>query len=140
MSDTPNPKIVKCPEPFRPLFAQAESIMENFFTDMQRKPAEGDIQISGVRYLLMRTDSLSIELQEELRKTFGDEVFEYGIRVNTHHKASPSHHQTIYDYESKGGRGREDFEHLCDEVEQRLRIGQKVTKKVSARPPRVRPS
>jgi son of sevenless-like protein len=72
MSDEAQTKIVKCPEPFTPLFAAAEGIMESFFTDLDRDPERGDIQISGVRYLLMRTESLAIELQEELRKTFGD--------------------------------------------------------------------
>jgi son of sevenless-like protein len=63
---------VKCPEAFTPLFAEAEQIMGTFFSDLQRNPERGDIQISGVRYLLMRTDCLAIELQAELRKTFGE--------------------------------------------------------------------
>jgi len=66
------PTLVRCPEPFEPLFAQAESDMAKFFTGLDRKPEQGEIKISGVRYLLMRTDSLAIELQEELRKTFGE--------------------------------------------------------------------
>lgn len=64
--------VVSCPPPFEPLFVQAEQTMASFFGDMQRTPERGDIQISGVRYLLMRTDSLAIELNEELRKTFGE--------------------------------------------------------------------
>ena len=72
MSDTPETKIVKCPEQFAPLFAEAEKIMDTFFADIKRIPEQGDIQISGVRYLLMRTDSIAIELHEELRKTFGE--------------------------------------------------------------------
>ncbi|MDD5308644.1 MAG: XylR N-terminal domain-containing protein [Deltaproteobacteria bacterium] len=64
--------VVKCPEPFVPLFSAAEKIMESFFADLKRDPAKGDIEISGVRYLLVRTDSLAIELHEELRKTFGE--------------------------------------------------------------------
>jgi len=66
------PTLVKCPEPFSPLFAKAEEIMEDFFGGMNRDPRQGQIHISGVRYLLMRTDSISLELHEELRKTFGD--------------------------------------------------------------------
>ena len=62
MSDEAKTRIVKCPEPFTPLFAAAEDIMDGFFTDLDRDPARGDIQISGVRYLLMRTESLAIEL------------------------------------------------------------------------------
>jgi son of sevenless-like protein len=66
------PKLVSCPDPFAPLFAAAEGAMEGFFDDFERRPEQGEIDISGVRYLLMRTDSLAIELHEELRKTFGD--------------------------------------------------------------------
>jgi predicted hydrocarbon binding protein len=65
-------KVVKCPESFAPLFAQAEQIMQGFFSDLERTPERGQIHIQGVRYMLMRTDSMSIELQEELRKTFGE--------------------------------------------------------------------
>ncbi|KIG11761.1 Transcriptional regulator [Enhygromyxa salina] len=64
--------VVKCPESFTPLFAQAEQIMQSFFADIERNPERGQIHIQGVRYMLMRTDSMSIELQEELRKTFGE--------------------------------------------------------------------
>ncbi|PRQ06197.1 XylR N-terminal domain-containing protein [Enhygromyxa salina] len=64
--------VVKCPEPLAPLFAQAEQIMQGFFTDLERVPERGQIHIQGVRYMLMRTDSMAIELQEELRKTFGE--------------------------------------------------------------------
>ncbi len=66
------PKVVRCPEPLAPLFGQAEKIMDKFFASMERNPEQGQIKISGVRYMMMRTDSMSIELQEELRKTFGE--------------------------------------------------------------------
>lgn len=72
MSESRRPRLVKCPEPFEPLFAEAEGIMQSFFGELVRTPEEGRITVSDVRYLLMRTDSLSLELQEELRKTFGE--------------------------------------------------------------------
>ncbi|MBI5490582.1 MAG: XylR N-terminal domain-containing protein [Deltaproteobacteria bacterium] len=72
MADAPRPKLVSCPEPFAPLFGAAEGVMARFFGELERAPERGEIKISGVRYLLMRTDSLAIELQEELRKTFGE--------------------------------------------------------------------
>jgi son of sevenless-like protein len=72
MEAKPETKLVKCPEPFAPLFSEAEKIMESFFGGLVQDPEHGDIKISGVRYLLMRTESLAIELHEELRKTFGD--------------------------------------------------------------------
>jgi son of sevenless-like protein len=65
-------KVVRCPDALGPLFTQAESIMDGFFADMMREPEAGQIRIQGVRYMLMRTDSMAIELQEELRKTFGE--------------------------------------------------------------------
>ena len=46
--------------------------MEDFFGDLQREPERGQIRSHGVRYMLMRTDSMSIELHAELRKTFGE--------------------------------------------------------------------
>lgn len=65
-------KTVTCPAQLRPLFLEAESIMDGFFADISREPDKGQLHIQGVRYMLMRTDSMSIELHEELRKTFGD--------------------------------------------------------------------
>lgn len=72
MSENKKPTLVRCPEPFEPLFAAAEESMGTFFTGLDRKPEKGEITISGERYLLMRAESLAIELQEELRKTFGE--------------------------------------------------------------------
>ncbi len=72
MSEEPQTKLVRCPEPFTPLFAAAEKIMGDFFCGMRQRPERGEIHISEVRYLLMRTESLAIELHEELRKTFGE--------------------------------------------------------------------
>ena len=46
--------------------------MKGFFERVVRNPESGDIQISDVRYLMMRTESLAIELQSELKKTFGE--------------------------------------------------------------------
>lgn len=66
------PKVVRCPEPMAPLFVQAEQIMGQFFADFHRNPEHGEIVIAGSRYLLMRVESFSIELHEELRKTFGE--------------------------------------------------------------------
>ena len=72
MSDAPKPSLVQCPPALAHLFAKAEDIMGAFFARTERRPEAGEITISDTRYLLVRTDSLSIELQEELRKTFGE--------------------------------------------------------------------
>ncbi|MCU0722412.1 MAG: XylR N-terminal domain-containing protein [Planctomycetes bacterium] len=72
MGENRKPEIVRCPEPFAPLFMQAEDIMGQFFGKLQRIPSEGKITIENVRYILIRAESMAIELHEELRKTFGE--------------------------------------------------------------------
>ncbi len=67
-----------------------------------------------------RRERITEEVESVLRKTFGKLVFDAGVRINTHHKASPSHGQTIFEYEPPAGRGRQDFEALCDEFERRM--------------------
>jgi chromosome partitioning protein len=75
-------------------------------------------------YLLTLYDTrerITREVEEILRGTFGDLVFPEPVRINTRHKASPSHRQTIFEFEGKGGRGRKDYEQVVDEVLRRLR-------------------
>jgi chromosome partitioning protein len=105
-------------------------------------------RIEVLGYLLTMIDKrerITEEVENMLRSTFGARVFPNGVRVNTHHKASPSFRQTIYEYEGAGGKGREDFEQVCDEVESRL--GWPVTPRTksgkdaprSVRPASIRP-
>jgi chromosome partitioning protein len=70
--------------------------------------------------MLDRRERITGEVEELLRTRFGELVFETSIRINTHHKASPSHRQTIFQYEGRTGRGRQDYEQLTDEVLRRL--------------------
>jgi uncharacterized protein len=72
MSDERDTRVVRCPAPFVPLFQEAERIMEGFFGELKREPEKGQLSVGGARYVLMRADSFSFELHEELRKTFGD--------------------------------------------------------------------
>ncbi|MCU0690812.1 MAG: ParA family protein [Polyangiaceae bacterium] len=89
--------------------------------DAVRTQVGADAEVLGyVLTMIDRRERITDEVETMLRKTFAELVFPHGIRVNTHHKASPSHRQTIFDYEPRGGRGREDFERLCDEVDRRL--------------------
>jgi chromosome partitioning protein len=74
-------------------------------------------------YLLTQIDRrerITNEIEGLLKRRFNDLVFSSAIRINTHHKASPSHRKTIYQYEGKGGKGRQDYETLTDEVIVRL--------------------
>jgi chromosome partitioning protein len=80
-------------------------------------------QCNVLGYLLTmvdRRERITTEVEAILRRTFGPLVFPAPIRVNTHHKVSPSHHQTIFEFESTGGRGRSDYEQLTDEVLARM--------------------
>lgn len=69
---------------------------------------------------LDRRERITQEVEELLKRRFGDLVFKTTIRVNTHHKASPSHRKTIYQYEGKSGKGRQDYDWLTEEVIERL--------------------
>jgi len=67
-----------------------------------------------------RRERVTEEVEAMVRGAFGERVFPGIIRVNTRHKASPSHRQTIFEYEGARGKGREDYEALTREVERRL--------------------
>jgi predicted hydrocarbon binding protein len=71
MTEQRKPKLVRCPEPFEPLFVAAEDAMAQFFTNLERRPEEGEITISGVRYLLVRAASMSIQFRHELASIYG---------------------------------------------------------------------
>ena len=63
-----------------------------------------------------RRESITADVEALLRRTFGPLVFDGVIRTDTRHKASPSHRKTIFEYEGPRGRGRQDYDKLCDEV------------------------
>jgi chromosome partitioning protein len=84
-------------------------------------------QLEILGYLLSmydRRERITFEVEQTLRNHFGELVFKHPIRVNTHHKASPAHKQTIFQYESASGRGIEDFNNLTSEVLERLQMPQ----------------
>ncbi len=76
-------------------------------------------------YLLTMYDkreAITSEVEGILRRTFGELVFPQPARVDTRHKASPSHKQTIFEFEGPSGRGRMDYAALVEEVLRRLRL------------------
>jgi chromosome partitioning protein len=68
-----------------------------------------------------RRERITLEVEQILRRTFGEQVLPTPIRINTRHKAAPSHRQTIYEFEGKNGKGVRDYEALVDEVLRRQR-------------------
>jgi chromosome partitioning protein len=69
-----------------------------------------------------RRERITAEVEEMLRRNFGDAVLSRPIRVDTRHKAAPSHHKTIFEHAPESSRGRQDYEWLAGEVERRLRV------------------
>jgi chromosome partitioning protein len=67
-----------------------------------------------------RRERITAEVEAILRKKFGEQMFASPIRVNTRHKAAPSHRKTIFEFEGKSGKGRADYEKLVDDVLERL--------------------
>src|SRR5437870_1420920 len=67
-----------------------------------------------------RRERITLEVEQLLRRRFGDAVFARPIRIDTRHKAAPSHRQTIFEFEPAGAKGRADYEWLAAEVERRL--------------------
>ncbi len=77
-----------------------------------------------------RRERITAEIEGILRRKFGAALFEHPIRVNTRHKASPSHKKTIYEFEGKSGKGRIDYEHLVDGVLERLEAKARLAERV----------
>ena len=73
-----------------------------------------------------RRERITTEVEALLRKRFGTAVFEKPIRIDTRHKAAPSHRKTIFDYQGAAGRGRQDYEWLAGDVERRLGVADKL--------------
>jgi predicted hydrocarbon binding protein len=65
------PKCVKCPEPFEPLFVQAEENMAMLFSRLDRQPERGEISVSGERYVLARAVTFSVQFKEILEQEYG---------------------------------------------------------------------
>jgi chromosome partitioning protein len=89
--------------------------------DRLRERAGARAEMLG--YLLTmfdRRERITLEVEQLLRRRFGDAVFRTPIRINTHHKSAPSHRHTIFEHEPTGGRGREDYDALANEVLARL--------------------
>ena len=89
-----------------------------------------------------RRERITLEVERILRRTFGESVMPTPIRINTRHKAAPSHRQTIYEFEPAHGKGVRDYEKLVDEVLRRSARSSRrlVTKKEGGPRGDVRPS
>jgi chromosome partitioning protein len=89
-----------------------------------QKRLNGNLEVLG--YLLTmydRRENITFDVERIMRKQFGELVFPRPIRINTRHKASPAHRQTIFQYEGKSGKGIEDYTRLTTQILKRIGIG-----------------
>ncbi len=61
---------VNVPEDFAPLFLKAEQDVRQYFEQRSENPAQGTIEISGQRYILVRGDSLSVDLFQLMKERY----------------------------------------------------------------------
>lgn len=69
------------PEQFKEIFEQAEKNVRSYFSDAKRNPASGEITISGERYVLIRSASLSYEFMEVFKELYSNRTKEEAARI-----------------------------------------------------------
>lgn len=63
---------VSVPEPFRPMFAEAQQVVGDYFSRLKFDPAHASIEIDDQRYVLVRASSLSYEFLHTIRNLYSD--------------------------------------------------------------------
>jgi len=77
--------------------------------------------------------NLSREVVEELRRHFGEVVFDTLVRVNVRLAEAPSHGMTIFEYDPNSA-GAEDFSSVARELSQRLGLQSPLNQAAQAEP------
>lgn len=67
------PTTARVPEPFVPLFDQAETWVREHFDRLRREPEKGTIHVGDERYVLVRAASLTTGFLEVMRDVIGEE-------------------------------------------------------------------
>jgi len=71
-----------------------------------------------------RREKVTFLVEDALKETYGDLIFNTRIRVNTKHRRAPYARETIFQYEkSQKGKGTQDYSALTAEVLARLSGG-----------------
>ncbi len=63
---------VNVPEEFRPPFDKAEELVRKYFQSIIARPSEGNIEIEGERYVLLRASSLSVDFFNKIKDLYSD--------------------------------------------------------------------
>lgn len=74
-------KTVIVPEPFKEIFKNAEDIVRSYFTDSRKSAENGEIVISGERYILLRSASLSYEFLDVFKEFYSNHSAEEATRI-----------------------------------------------------------
>lgn len=96
-------------------------LLHQALDDVRRRSGSRAEVLGYLLTMYDRREAITFEVERILRRTFGDLVFPQPARVDTRHKASPSHRMTIFEFEREDGRGRSDYTALVQEVLRRLR-------------------
>lgn len=74
-------KTVIAPDPFREIFLEAEKNVRNYFSSSEKIAENGEIKISGERYVLIRSAALSYEFMDVLREMYANHSDEEAQRI-----------------------------------------------------------
>lgn len=74
-------KTVIVPEQFEDIFNQAEDVVRNYFSESRKSAENGEIVISGERYILLRSAALSYEFLDVFREFYSNHSFEEATRI-----------------------------------------------------------
>lgn len=76
-----NPETVIVPVHFKEIFDQAEKHVSAYFSDSYYSPENGEIEINGKRYILIRSAALSYEFHDIIRELYKDQGFSEAERI-----------------------------------------------------------
>jgi two-component sensor histidine kinase/predicted hydrocarbon binding protein len=74
-------KTVVVPDHFKDIFLEAENNVRAYFSDSDKTAANGEITISGERYLLIRSAALSYEFMDVFKELYANKSDEEALRI-----------------------------------------------------------
>ncbi len=74
-------KTVIVPDEIRSIFEEAEENVWSYFQDLSIRPENGEITISGERYVLFKSSSLSYEFLDIIKELYSNRPLEEAVRI-----------------------------------------------------------
>ena len=74
-------KTVIVPDDFKEIFLEAENNVRSYFSESKNIAENGEITISGERYILIRSAALSYEFMDVLREMYSNRPPEEAFRI-----------------------------------------------------------